>query len=166
MHSTWSEMVVEFGDVIYSAAFRILRNEHDVEDVVQETFLEAWQQRDRALVTNWGGWLRTIVVRRALDRLRKRNTLNRASFAFEQLESPPSTDALIEMERAQALKLAIVALPSQQREIFCLRYFEYMPNHEIADVLGISQSAVSTALNKSKITLVAHLQAFCYGEKQ
>ena len=62
-----------------------------------------------------------------------------------------------ERELAERLRVAMTKLPPRQCEVFCLRYFEDLGYDEIARALGISATAVSTALGKARDNLAGML---------
>jgi RNA polymerase sigma-70 factor (ECF subfamily) len=159
----WQRLVRNYGTLVYSAAWRVLRHREDVEDVVQEVFLGAWASRQREQVAQWGGWLRRMAVCRALDRLRSRRRWR----VLDAEQPAPARSPVADAEGAELQEqlLACVAeLPEQQREVFSLRYFELLTNGDIAEALGISESAVSTALHKARGNLARRLSSLIPGD--
>ncbi|HEY4310972.1 MAG TPA: sigma-70 family RNA polymerase sigma factor [Pirellulales bacterium] len=164
MSTDWNELVRREGPGVYSAAWRILGHEADTEDVVQNVFLEAhrlWCTRPTA---EWIGILRSMATRRALDQLRRR----RSFAATDELLTVPATDDpvanAIERELAARLAQVLADLPTREAEVFCLRFFEDFSYEQIAAQLGISGSAVSTALNKARTKLAVALERTCKGD--
>lgn len=152
MAPEWEEIVYRYGSLLYSTAWRILRNRHDVEDVVQEVLFEAWRLRNEHDVTQWGGWLRKLALCRALDRLRSRKfepSLGESDLAVGDSQ-------LCDLERQEVdtrLRQAVALLPERDRLVFSLRYFELMSNSAIAELLSLSSSAVSTSLYRARVVL-------------
>jgi DNA-directed RNA polymerase specialized sigma24 family protein len=68
----WQRFVAEHGPTIFAAAWRILAHSADVEDVVQEVFLDAYRLQQSQAVACWPALLRRMATCRALDRLRQR----------------------------------------------------------------------------------------------
>jgi RNA polymerase sigma-70 factor (ECF subfamily) len=91
-----------------------------------------------------------MATRRALDRLRRRKPIADEN----EIASLPSTENPIEnaiaRELESRLRHAVAELPPREAEVFCLRCFDGLSYVQIAELLGISQSAVSTALNKAR----------------
>jgi RNA polymerase sigma-70 factor (ECF subfamily) len=139
----------------FDTAWRLLGHAADTEDAVQEAFLEAFRLHGRQQVRNWGGLLRLLAARRAIDRLRQRRkflslplealTIEPASPASEQPES-----VAVQHELADRLRLAIAKLPDREASVFSLHYLGEMSNCEIAETLGISTDAVGMALHKAR----------------
>lgn len=151
----WTEFVDSYGPLVYRCAWRILRNQHDSEDIVQEVFSYAWDSSEFAKVNNKAGWLRCVTVRRALNCLRRKRPIELGDLDFAS-----DCNRVSEVESAElqvAVRLAISRLPEQQRVAFSLRYFEEMSNAEIAQQFGITASAVSSALHSARQTLARSL---------
>jgi len=139
----------------FDTAWRLLGHVADTEDAVQEALLDAFQLHGRQPVGNWGALLRHLATRRAIDRLRKRRTVDRlppeplifepASPASEQPES-----VAVERELADRLRWAVAELPNREASVFSLHYFGEMANSDIAETLGISTDAVGVALHKAR----------------
>jgi RNA polymerase sigma-70 factor (ECF subfamily) len=149
----WTRIVHEHGPTVYGAAWRILAHAADAEDVFQDVFLEAYRMHQTQTVRNWGGLLRRLAACRSLDRLRQRKrttSLHDLDVAGPDHE-PDAT--LIEQELADRLRQAIAALPEREAAVFCLRYFEELPNPRIAEILIITTGAVATALHKARARL-------------
>ena len=151
MSIEWTSLVDSYGPLVYRCAWRILRNQHDSEDVVQEVFSFAWDSREFANAQNKAGWLRCVTVRRALNCLRRNKPVELGDF---DVASDSSRVSEVESAELQSVvRLAISQLPEQQRVAFSLRYFEEMSNSEIAHELGTTPSAVSSALHSARQTL-------------
>jgi RNA polymerase sigma-70 factor, ECF subfamily len=150
----WGAIVRAHGAMAFDTAWRLLGHAADTEDVVQEAFLEAFRLHGRQQVRNWGGLLRHLATRRAIDRLRRRKfplvplealPFEPASSASEQPES-----VAFEHELADRLRSAIARLPDREAAVFSLHYAGEMSNCEIAETLGISADAVAMALHKAR----------------
>src|SRR5262245_41093253 len=84
----WDTIVSEHGPAMFRAAFRILANAADAEDVVQDAFVEALGLWRRGEVTAWTGLLRHLAMCRAIDRLR----LRKPTVSGDTLLSVPSSE--------------------------------------------------------------------------
>lgn len=153
----WDLLVREHGTMVFRTAWRIVGNAADAEDITQEVFLEAHRLRAKQTVKNWGGLLRRLATCRSLDRLRERkNVLSIDAGVLASMESDP-TEAAIERELAERLRVAITQLPRREAEVFCLRFFEGLGNEQIALSLQIAPGAVGVALHKARTKLEALL---------
>jgi RNA polymerase sigma-70 factor (ECF subfamily) len=151
----WESIVGEHGPMAFDTAWRLLGHAADTEDAVQEALLDAFRLHGRKKVQNWGALLRHLVIRRAIDRLRKRRreisqSANPAEFDTAAPESEQPESAAIERELAERLRRAMVNLSDREAGVFSLRYFGEMSNAEIAETLKISLDAVGVALHKAR----------------
>ena len=158
----WESIVQTHGPMAFDTAWRLLGHVADTEDVVQEAFLDAFQLHGRQPVGNWGGLLRHLAARRAVDRLRKRRVVAplppeavTSELAASESEQPESVAA--EWELADRLRWAMAELSDHEARVFSLRYLGEMTNSEIAETLGISTDAVGVALHKARKRLKALL---------
>jgi RNA polymerase sigma-70 factor (ECF subfamily) len=137
---------------VFGTAWRILGHAADTEEVVQEVFLEAYRLRQARPVKRWSGILRRLAAYRALDRLRQRKTFAPLNDNLAGSDCGPE-DAAIGRELAERLRQAVGELPEREGAVFCLRYFEDLSYHQIAEALNISSGAVATALHKARAKL-------------
>ncbi len=149
----WNDLIREHGSTVFGAAWRILGQTADADDVVQEVFLEAQQLSNGQTVRQWGGLLRRMATYRALDRLRRRRqTVSIDDVVPVGREHDPESIA-IGHELETRLRDAITRLSEQEAAVFCLRCFEDLSYEQIADSLSISAQGVATALFKARTKL-------------
>ncbi len=137
-------------------AVQLVDDQDSAEDVVQDVFAALDPQRVRGDALTY---LRTAVVNRARSALRRRKVarLFARHATRQELAEPADAGAVRDAERARVLA-AIDGLPRRQRETVVLHYYEDLSVSEIADVLGISPGAVSTALGNARAALSASLE--------
>ncbi len=159
MTNDWPELVNCHTALVVGSVRRIVGNNHDAEDVVQDVFLEAYRASQKTEIRNWPGFLRRLATRRAIDRLRTRRTRPFDVPTTEAAEvvdtSPQPHQNAAAGELACRLRGAIALLPRTQAEVFSMRCFEVMTYEQIADALGISSNAVGLALHKARTRLQA-----------
>ena len=134
---------------------RIMGNQADAEDVVQEAYVKAYRaltagEFDRRSSTNT--WLYRIVVNGAIDA--KRSRTRRAEASDEQID--PGWDGAARAEARLALAELddwLRALPADQRAALVLQSMEGLNNSEIAQVMGVSEGAVEQRLVRARATL-------------
>ena len=149
----WETLLDERGPMVVRISWRILGNAADVEENVQDVFLEAYRISEREPVVHWAGLLRRLATLGALARLRRR----RGHLPLEAA-SPPARDAgpeelAVEREVAMALRQAVAELPEREGAVFSLRYFDGLELDEIAQTLGVKYGAAATALSRAKAKL-------------
>ncbi len=134
---------------MYSASLRIVNNEGEAEDIMQESFLKAFRKIDtyRGEVS-FGAWLRKIVINRSLDHLKKNNVkFEEINPRLVQLTEEIDTCREVDVER---IKCAIRKLPVGYRTILSLYLIEGYDHDEISQILGISNSASRTQFSRAK----------------
>lgn len=145
----WDGLFETHADDLIRICWRILGRQPDVEDCLQETFVQAFQRAQSETVRNWPGLLRRIAVMSALALLRKRRNqpdTNLSAIAFEPAAVQDTPDkAAIRRELEDRLRQEVGALPEQEAAVFCLRFFESYSVSDTANTLGISTGAVAAA---------------------
>lgn len=134
---------------IFRLAFRMVGNEQDAEDIVQDTFVRAYRQIDRfESRSNFGTWLYRIAVNCSLDLLRQRPRRTSEPLPEEGEERAADTGTQASPERlafaaqVQArVATALGDLSPAERAAFLLRHFEGHSIEEIGRILGLRTSA-------------------------
>jgi RNA polymerase sigma-70 factor (ECF subfamily) len=145
---------------IYRIALSYLRDPEDAIEVVQETFVRAFQHAGRwEPATDVERWLVRIGVNQAIDRYRKRR---RRRAAEEPLDprpdgrerpfaagDPSPERRLLGREVGERIDAALRSLPARQRAVFVLRHYEEKSLEEIATVLSCSLGTVKSSLHRA-----------------
>lgn len=134
---------------MYSVSLRIINDEMEAEDVMQEAFLSAFKKIETYKgEVSFGAWLKKIVVNRSLDYLKKRKV------QFEEVNERTTEIADYQMETKEVsvsiIKEAIQNLPDGYRIVLSLYLIEGYDHEEISQILGISNSASRTQLLRAK----------------
>jgi len=147
---------------VFQVAYAMLRNSHDAEDVVQETFLSlyrsgAWQEmKDERAFLARAAW------RQAIDRLRA-NPGRKQEDADILLELPSREsdpeESLIDADQQAAVHRLIDALPEELRQPLALSTVEELNSREIAAILDIPEGTVRTRLMRARQMLKQKLSA-------
>ncbi|KJF42377.1 hypothetical protein LH29_21590 [Draconibacterium sediminis] len=137
---------------MFSVSLRIVNDQMEAEDVMQEAFLSAFKKIGTYKgEVSFGAWLKRIVVNRSLDYLKKRKV------QFEEVNERTTEIADSRMDTceldAQVLKQAIQELSDGYRVVLSLYLIEGYDHEEISQILGISNSASRTQLLRAKYKL-------------
>jgi RNA polymerase sigma-70 factor (ECF subfamily) len=159
-----------YSAILLGLLLRILRSRAEAEDVLQEVFLQVWQQA-RSFDASRGRpftWLVTLARSRAIDRLRAVDSRERAAQRSAE-DAPPAAappqswadEEAIRAERAEAVRGALGELPEEQRQVLLLAYLEGMSQSEIAAAknqpLGTVKTRTRAGLKKLSETLRGRL---------
>ena len=134
---------------MYSVSIRIINDDMEAEDVMQEAFLSAFKKIETYKgEVSFGVWLKKIVVNRSLDYLKKRKV------QFEEINErtvqiPDDQMGTKEID-VQTIKSAVQELPDGYRVVLSLYLIEGYDHDEISQILGISNSSSRTQLLRAK----------------
>jgi RNA polymerase sigma-70 factor (ECF subfamily) len=142
---------------LYGTAYRMTRNAHDAEDLVQETFLRAFRGFHRYTPgTNIRAWLYTILHRVRTDALRKAGRAPETSELQDDGPAvPPPQDALA--QGGEDLERALARVPEAFRVVVILRDVEDFSYREISQALGIPIGTVMSRIHRGRASLRAAL---------
>ena len=149
-----------FGGAVYTVALSILGDAGRAADVVQSTFVNAWQAASRFdPAQELAPWLYTIARRQAIDAYRRdRRTLAVDSAELDVPEAATSLEATWE---AWQVRLAVDQLPAEEREVVRLSWFDGLAHPEIADRLGVPVGTVKSRSHRAHrrlAELLAHVR--------
>src|SRR5262245_47030853 len=147
-------LVERHSRALFRLAHRMTGNEHDAEDVVQEAFLRAYKRldqfEDRSQV---GSWLFRIAANCAYDLLRARQRRARhvEPDGERGADARPADDAGPDRLAAgsdvrRGVRAAMDEMSERERSAFALRHFEGWTIAEIADALGLDESATKQSI--------------------
>ncbi len=161
---------------VYNVALKLLGDEQEAEDVLQETFLSAFEAIDRFEGrSRVSTWLYRIAYNASLMRLRKRKQmitfsldqplgdddqgLQAASRRLVDWSAIPD-DQLLTTEARQEMDRAVGELPETLRSTFILRDIQGLSGAETAEVLGITVQAVKNRLHRARLRLRDRLSEY------
>jgi RNA polymerase sigma-70 factor (ECF subfamily) len=155
------EVYHRYSKAMYNVAMRIIKDEFYAEDVMQESFLKAFQRINqfRNDVT-FGAWLKRIIVNQSIDFINKNNALkfedNEISIykiEDEIHDSEPDYNAL----KANEILQTIQKLKTNYSTILTLIFIEGYDNEEVCEILNISYANCRTLLSRAKESLRTEL---------
>jgi RNA polymerase sigma-70 factor, ECF subfamily len=150
-----------FSPLLYGMALKILHDENEADDVLQETFIQIWKKAAcyDSKLSSPSTWAVMIVRNKAIDRLRARNRLEsvvtRASEAGAHL---PDRDELSAeqpffREQRRIVREALMGLSAERRIVLELAFFEGLTHEEIARRLGTPLGTVKTRIRRALIEM-------------
>lgn len=161
-HEAVGDLYDRHGRLLYSLALRIVRDQGDAQDVVQEVFAQAWRQAAQFDATrgNVAAWLIMLTRARGVDVLRRRRArppLQAQNGPLETAADTPLPDEqLAWLARTADVQRALEALPTLQRIAVELAYFDGLTQTEIAAELDVPLGTVKTRVRQALIRLRDH----------
>ena len=140
-------MVREYSEQLYWQIRKIVLTHEDTNDVLQNTFLKAWNAIDtfhgEAKVSTW---LSRIAINESVDHLRRNKHLVSAGNDDLSVANNLMADPYFDGSETEAmLQQAIAQLPDVQRTVFTLRYFDDMKYSEISQISNTSEGALKAS---------------------
>lgn len=156
-----AELYDRHNGLVFGVVLRMLRNRDEAEEVLQDTFVQAWRrggtyQRD---LGSPAGWLVGIARNRAIDRLRA------GAVRFAAHESAAAESGAADLqgpaprgEQHIDIRRALAALPLDERNLIEQAYFQGFTHSELAERHGIPLGTIKTRIRRGVQTLREHLK--------
>ena len=153
-HDAFAAFYDTLSSRVYGFLLRLLRNRSDADDVLQETFLQVWNQAGRfdPARANADGWVLMIARSRASDRLRKRAGTG-TELAGEPAEQHDPAERLERDDDATRVGVALNHLPAEQRDLIRLSFFDGLTHEQIARARNLPLGTVKTRIRLGMIRL-------------
>lgn len=150
--AAFRSLVERHVDRTFALALRILNNEADADDVVQDVLLKVWTtrgtwQEGRA---RFSTWLYRVVTNRCLDLRRRPRTEDIDTAPDVEDDRPDAVTTIHQGEVGLLLEKAMSRLPDHQRIAVILAYHDNLSNPEIAEILSTTVSAVESLLKRGR----------------
>jgi len=149
--AAFCDMIKLYTEPLYRQIRRMVQSHDDANDLLQNTFLKAWQN-----IENFRGdaklstWLYKIAVNESLSHLERERKRQGLSIDDEEshLVNLIEADKDIDGDRlAQLLREAIAGLPEKQRLVFNMRYYDDMKYEQMSEILGTSVGALKASFH-------------------
>ena len=164
-----SQLYDRYAGLLLGLSRRILGSQEEAEDVLQDVFVQVWNQagryeRRRSSVSTW---LVLITRSRSIDRLRTRQVVERTAQSAHEEDpkfdtSPEGMGNVLHRERRQRLQEELAKLPDEQRQILELSFFKGMTQTEISSSTAVPLGTVKTrtllAMKKLRKALKAEIE--------
>lgn len=167
--AAFAYVVDHYKTLVYTTAYRILRNREEAEEVAQDAFMRAYRSLGSfGWNASFSSWLYRIAYNTALTRLRGRGL--RPEVLDEEREYPAPGESnrawntLQREERERFINLALERLPREDGLVLTLYYIAENSLPEIAHITGWGLSAAKVRLHRARKKLVDALQGLLAGE--
>ncbi len=145
---------------MYNTSLRIVNDYAEAEDIMQDSFLAAYEKIDTySGKVSFGSWLKKIVVNKSLDALRKKRIelieLSDQITALDEEQQINEDEIQFQIEK---VKEAMEKLPDGYRIVLSLYLFEGYDHDEIAGILGINSSTSRSQFARAKQRLLKNIE--------
>jgi RNA polymerase sigma-70 factor, ECF subfamily len=151
-----SQLYDRYSGIVKALILRIIHNDTEADDLLQEVFMEIWNQAKNFSAAKGKplGWMVTLTRRRAIDALRKKQAYARAEERFQaEPEQQPlawvqnvTEEDITSGDRRALMAKVIQGLPEAQQRVIDLAFFQGMSQREIAAHTNIPLGTVKTRL--------------------
>ena len=148
-------LYLRYADNVYAYVCSIMHDEHEAEDVTQGIFarLPAALQRYRPQVVPFSSWIMRVAHNAAIDAVRAQRQI-----PCEEVRDPHAVVDDGAWERLEAIRTALAALPTGQREVLVLRFVGGLTPAEIAERMGRSENAIHAIQHRGRQRLRTELE--------
>ena len=149
----FAEIYRRYWPLTYMHAFKMLKDEDDTRDILQDVFAGLWTNREAIVEnSNLAGYLYTCARNKVLDLIAKQrvrvNYLDSLA-SFIEANSDRIIDSITEKELSQALEKEIQRLPAKMKQIFEMRMHKHLTYKEIAAELSLSDKTVKKQISNA-----------------
>jgi len=148
-----------YSKAMFNTAYRIVNNREEAEDMLQEAFTDCFRSiGSYRSESTLGAWLKTIVINKCINRLRKREAELVYVDDYSNFERPGEEEPEVTWPDTSVIAKAVEKLPDGYRVVFSLYLLEGYDHTEISQIMNISESTSKTqylrAKNKLKKILI------------
>ena len=169
----YSLIVRKYNQRLYRISLSIINNDSAIEDVMQTTYIKAYENLDKfKFESAFSTWITRILINESLLYLKKQEQLvrrekNLTPIVPGTITTEPQTPLMkvIDSELKAVLEQTIKKLPEKYRTVFIMRELENMSVLETMECLGITESNVKVRLNRAKVMLRDKLKSYLKDEE-
>jgi RNA polymerase sigma-70 factor, ECF subfamily len=155
---------------LFGIAFRILKNQQEAEDVIQEVFMKMWIMKDKLDKYNDAAGLAVTMTRNnCIDRIRKWKHIDNEEYDsdLKAIDSAPTPLQLIEKHETTAIITSIIGkLPSGYREVIRLREIEGLSYEEIALQKKLNINTLRVAISRARQMIKENYIKYSYEKRK
>ncbi|MGW0519104.1 RNA polymerase sigma factor SigE [Crossiella sp. NPDC003009] len=159
---TWDEVVREHADRVYRLAYRLTGNQHDAEDLTQETFIRVFRHLTAYKPGTFEGWLHRITTNLFLDMVRRKQRVKMEGLPDDQDriadDGPTPEEVYEETHLSPELQAALDEVPPEFRAAVVLCDVEGLSYEEIGATLGVKLGTVRSRIHRGRQAMKAALE--------
>ncbi|OOQ56657.1 RNA polymerase sigma-70 factor [Mucilaginibacter pedocola] len=150
-HAAYNEIYNRYFYLIYTHAYKKLRDEDQARDIVQDIFVNLWLKREKLQIsTNLAGYLYTAARNKVFDLFAHQEVASKYLDSLQQFietQHAPTDERVRERELQAQIDKEIQALPPKMRQIFEMSRRAGMSYKEIAEELQVTENNISKQIN-------------------
>jgi RNA polymerase sigma-70 factor (ECF subfamily) len=157
--AAFRRIVEEYRQLAFGMAFRIMCNEEEARDVVQDSFIKIWQKIGTYdMSQKFSTWICKIVANTAIDRMRqiKRHNLvniDKVVTLIDRLNQGIDQQDFENEDTARIISWIAQGLPEKQQMVFILRDLQGVDSPEVQQILHMSETSVKSNLYHARLAV-------------
>ncbi|MEO6610594.1 MAG: RNA polymerase sigma factor [Chitinophagaceae bacterium] len=157
---SYEMLYYQYAKAMFNTSLRIVNNRADAEDVLQESFVAAFQLDQFDYSSTFGAWLKRIVVNRSIDVLRRRklSVIDIEESPVFEIQDEQVPDEEYTRLKVDEIKKAVRLLPNGYRTVLSLHLFEGYDYEEISGIMQIAETTVRTQYHRARQKLLHTLK--------
>ena len=164
----FSRFYDQYARLLFSIAFRILNDQKEAEDVLQEVFLQIWDKAGsyNPLLGKPGSWAVTLTRNKAIDYIRAHQRRSKlVEHAATEIAANPATfapanDSVHRPDHAELISSAVAELPADQRKAIEMAFFSGFTQNEISETLKEPLGTIKARIRRGMLKLRDRLEGF------
>lgn len=161
-------LVDRYKDLVYTLAYRMVRNREEAEEVAQDSFVKVYKSLDKFKGdSKFSTWIYRIAYNTSLDRIKKNkkhyNDVPINDYTYNQLDTIDNAlENMISAEKSKMIKDCIQKLPEESGVLLTLFYFDELSLEEISKIVNIEANTVKVKLFRARKKLAVVLESYLY----
>jgi RNA polymerase sigma-70 factor (ECF subfamily) len=141
-----------YGKAMYNVCLRMVKNETDAEDLLQNSFVDIFTKLDSfRFQSSIGAWIKRIVINNCINFLKKRRIqLEELDVERHDHSSPATTPPVQIGLNVEVIKKAMLELPDGYRVVFTLYLLEGYDHKEIGEILGVTEATSKSQYSRAR----------------
>ena len=158
---SFKELYLKYTKAMFNTCLRIVNNSADAEDIVQESFIDAFRNIEKFnYQSTFGAWMKRVVINKSINHLRDKKLklvdINQTN--VNENENEEAFDETGIQYKVEEIKKAVGTLPDGYRTVFTLNAFEGYDYEEISEILKISETTARSQYHRAKKQLLQILK--------
>ena len=149
----FKQIFLPYHKKMYRIAFRMVGNQADAEDIVQETYIKLWKKKNEiASIENTEGFAIAVLKNTCLDFLRKmKPEIVDLSIVIQEFSS--LENQLENQEKLRQVEIIVKQLPKRHQQLIYLKHYKNLSDKEIEEITGLKPGNIKTIISRARKTI-------------